>query len=162
MEEINFDELYNETPKGESNQSNPLNEKFFAQREEWTAIINSLSLKIKKIENIAELQTEVYTHRQRALEYYHYLVSLIITINKRYRAEYAAKYDFYSFKSQVRYPNETTKVNKILSELGDLVTKKESLENMSKFIQGTISSCDNIIYGIKNRLDLEGYIRGTK
>jgi hypothetical protein len=125
-------------------------------------VVTNLSLKIKKIENMAELQTEVYTHRQRALEYYHYLVSLIININKKYRKDYADKYYFYSYKSQERYPNESTKVNKILVDLSDTVIKKEILENMSKFILSTCQSLDNIIYGIKNRLDLEGYIRGTK
>jgi len=154
-----FDEFLKEE-KVDSEEKKSLANTFEEERATWTDKITGLSKRLKKIEDIADLQVSLYTERQLCLERYHYLMSLLITINKKYKREYAIKYDYYSNGSQVRYPNETIKNNKILSDLEDLVYKREQLENQYKFIDGTVKTLDNLIYGIKYRIEAEQIMRG--
>ena len=134
--------------------------RFTNERLQWSAKVKDLSENFKSILKTGELQTVIYTERQRALEYYHYLISLLIKINKTYRKIYAEKYDFYSWKSQKRFPNETTKNNQILSEMEELVEKREMIENHSKFCDGVLKTLDQVIFGIKSRIDFENIARG--
>lgn len=139
-----------------------LDAQFERERMKWEGIVREMSLQMKRIASLGELMTTVYTDRQQAVEYYHYLLSVLIQLNAKYRKEYAEKYDFWTTKSQIRYPNETTKVNKILSEMSDISQKKEKVENHANFMKNTLATIDNIIYAIPRRIDVEKMINGDK
>ena len=137
-----------------------LEDRFAREREEWSEKIAQISKKMKQVFDIPELMTTLYTERQRAAEYYHYLITLIIGMNKKYNAAYAERYDYYTTKAQVRYPNESTKHNRILVDLQDMVEKREMVNNHSKFIDKTIGTLDNIIFAIPKRVEIEQISRG--
>lgn len=137
-----------------------LEDRFNRERLEWGVKVAEMSLKMKQIFEIPELMTYLYTERQRALEYYHYLVSLMIGMNKTYNKSYAEKYDYYTSKSQIRYPNETTKHNRISVDLADIIEKRAILDNHSRFMDRTISSLDAIIYAVPRRIEIEQISRG--
>jgi len=132
-----------------------LEDRFAREREEWSEKIAEISKKMKQVFDIPELMTTLYTERQRAVEYYHYLITLLIGMNKKYNAAYAERYDYYTTKAQVRYPNESTKHNRILVDLQDMVEKREMVNNHSKFIDKTIGTLDNIIFAIPKRVEIE-------
>ena len=135
-------------------------EKFAKERTEWLDKVKDMSSQMKKVSDIPELMTNVYTERQRCVEYYHYLISKLILINKLYRKSYADRLDFWTFQSQIRYPNESAKNNKILTELAELVEKRELIESHAKYILETKNSIDNVIYGVSKRVDIEKMING--
>ena len=137
-----------------------LEEKFARERLEWSQKIEDMSSKMKKVFEIPELMTTLYTERQRAVEYYHYLISLMINQSRKYNAAYAERFDYYTHKAQVRYPNESTKHNRIQVDLADLVEKRAVLDNHSKFINQCITTVDNIIYAIPRRVEIEQISRG--
>jgi predicted ATP-binding protein involved in virulence len=157
-----FDDFMNPEPEtpGSKSEKETLEDRFDRERMEWKGKIRSLSSKLSKTSLVAELMTEIYTERQLALEYYHYLISLLIKVNKAYNKSYSTKYKFYSYESQERFPNESAKNMRILSELGDLKEKREVLDNHSKFMDGTAKTIDNIIFGMKTRVDIEQIARG--
>ncbi len=158
-----FDEFMNpepETTKEDKSEKDTLEERFFRERMAWSGKIKEMSAKLSKTALVAELMTEIYTERQRALEYYHYIISLLIKINKNYNKSYSEKYKFYSYTSQERFPNETSKNMRILAELADLKEKREVLDNHSKFMDGTTKTIDNIIFGLKSRIEIEQIARG--
>ena len=158
-----FDDFLNpqvqSTPEQTKETDNLFN-RFAAERLQWTKTIKEMSENFKNVMKISDLMLTVYTDRQRAVEYYHYLISLLVQINKKYRKAYAEKYDFYSYKSQKRFPNETTKNNQIQTELEDILEKRELIENHSKFMENTIKSADQMIYGVKYRIEIEQIARG--
>jgi hypothetical protein len=135
-------------------------ERFMAERVQWTAKIKELGGKMKHIVDMSELMTNIYTERQIAVEYHYYLLGLLSKVNKSYRKQYAEKYDYYTYKSQKRFPNERNKEIQIMSELAPTLTTKESLENHSKFMEDTIKTVDQIIFGIKARVEIENMLRG--
>lgn len=130
------------------------------ERLEWNKKIEDMSSKMKKIFEIPELMTNLYTERQRALEYYHYLISLMIGLNKDYNKIYNEKWEYYTSKSHIRYPNESTKHNRILVDLSEQVEKRSMIDNHSKFILRTVETIDNIIYAVPRRIELEQISRG--
>lgn len=142
-------------PKEES-----LEDRFARERLEWSEKIADMSAKMKKILEIPELMTYLYTERQRAAEYYHYLISLMIQTNKKYNASYAERFDYYTNKVQIRYPNESSKHNRIQVDLQDQVEKRAILDNHSKFMDKTIGTLDNLIFAIPKRVEIEQISRG--
>lgn len=153
-----FDEFFQDTEKKE--EKSPLEERISKERLEWSNKIEEMSQRMRKVFELNELMTYVYTERQRAVEYYHYLISILSKINRSYRKKWSEKYNYYSFISQKRFPNEKTKELQILSELDDIVRKRDIIDNHSKFIERTIGTIDNIIYGIKYRIEIEQIARG--
>ena len=137
-----------------------LETRFARERLEWSEKIAQMGQKVARLMEIPDLMTTLYTERQRAIEYYHYLMSLLIGVNKTYRKQYADKYDFYTLKSQIRYPNESTKNNRILVDLAELIERRETLENHAKFILATSNTIDNIVYAVQRRIEIENISRG--
>lgn len=137
-----------------------LEERFANERKQWDKKVEEISHKMHNVFEIPILMTTLYTERQIAVEYYHYLISLIIGINKRYNVMYAERYDHYTFKSQVRYPTESAKHNRILVDIQDIVEKREIINNHAKFIDKTIGTIDNIIFAIPKRVEIEQISRG--
>jgi hypothetical protein len=133
--------------------------KFEKERADWTAKVATLA-KISKVLELQEHLVTLYSERQFLVENYHYILSLIITINKQYRKQYAIKYDYYSNKTQIRFPNENVKNNQILSDLEDLVIKKDLLELHAKFMMETLKTIDHIIWGCQRVIEIEKIKRG--
>jgi len=142
-------------------QEETLEEKFTKERAEWKKNIFEMSQQMKNLLKISELMVEIYSRREICIEYYHYLISILIKINREYRKLYAERHDFWSFKSSIRYPNENSKNNKIQTELAVIVEKREMIENHSKFMLETKNTLDNIIYAIPKRIDIEKIARGS-
>lgn len=167
MEEIvqpiipdSFDDFIKENPPDNKEREDTMEVRFAKERAEWTVKVNNMSIMMRKIVDTAELMTSLYTERQRAVEYYHYLISLLSKISKTYRKQFSEKYDFYTYKTQKRFPNERVKEIQIMTDLASTVFLKEQIENHSKFIDRTIGTMDNIIFGIKSRVEIEQILRG--
>ena len=155
-----FDEILQNENKAQEAKELSLDERFAKERLEWTNKVHDMSQKIKSIDNLASLQVDVYTERQRAVEYHHYLISILSQLGRAYRKQYSERYDFHSYKSDKRFTNEKTKELHILSEIGEIVRKRETIDNHTKFIDNTIKTIDNLIYGIKYRIEIEQIKRG--
>lgn len=137
-----------------------LEDKFTRERKEWGDKVANMSFKMKSVLAVSELMTEVYTERQICLEYYHYLISVLIKINRKYRKSYDEQWNFWTYKSNIKYPNAGALNNKIQTELADILEKRELLENHSKFIDKTMGTIDNLIYAIPKRIEVEQISRG--
>lgn len=129
------------------------------ERLEWHETIKGMTVRMKDILEIQNLMVDVYTERQRAIEYYHYLISLLIGINKQYRRKYAERFKHYTDSIQFRVNKEQI-TNLINNDLEALSINREKLENHAKFMENTTKSIDGIIFGIKHRIEVEQIIRG--
>lgn len=137
-----------------------LEERFKQERAEWTKKTKDLAATLKHVADLPILMVDLYSERQRAVEYHHYLMDIFILVSRKYRAQYNERYEFYSFKSQIRFPNESTKNARIIYEMADIVEKRELIDNHQKFMSNTIASLDAIIYAINNRVKYEEIVRG--
>lgn len=136
------------------------NKIFENERFEWKEKIQTLSLQMKDIKTLAKAQVDLFSQRQVLLEYSYKLASIISKLGSRYRADKARKLKDYSENNDVRYgSNEKTVL--IEGDLTEITEKIELVEGHRKFIDQTIQTIDHMLYGVKSRIALEDYLRGS-
>jgi len=159
-----FSEFENIKPVGNPDDINPdqreetIAERFNRERREWEDKVKGLSKRIRDINSIAELQVDVYSSRQQLVEYYHYLVSLIGQKNNEIRKQQRERMEFYRTGYDYKLDKEQKNLY-IRVDLESLFTVRDEMENHMKYISATMSTIDNIIFGIKHRITLEEYRR---
>ena len=132
--------------------------KFSEERSEWTEKIRTLSIRMKNIRELGEVQVELYSSRQILLEYSAKLGQVMTKLNSKHRKDRGDRLKFYSENSQVKYgANEKTPL--IEGDLSDLKERIDIVENQISFINETIKTVDHCLYGIKSRIALEEYLR---
>lgn len=133
---------------------------FERERFEWKEKIQVISLSLKNIKTVAEAQVDLFSNRQILLEYSFKLAQIVSKLSTKERQARAAKLKDYSQNSDVRYGSNETKVL-IEGDVAEIVGKIEMVEGHRKFIDQTIQTVDHMLYGIKSRIALEDYLRGS-
>lgn len=132
--------------------------KFSEERAEWTEKIRTLSIRMKNIRELSEVQVDLYSSRQILLEYSAKLGQVMTKLNSKYRKDRGDRLKFYSENSQIKYgANEKTPL--IEGDLSDLKERMDIVENQISFINETIKTVDHCLFGIKSRITLEEYLR---
>jgi len=142
-----------------SDQQENFEDTFTRERTEWTERIRELSIRMKNIREIAEVQVDLYSDRQKLLEYAYKLGQIVSKQNAKYRSDRRTKMVYYSEEHNVRYgSNEKTSL--IEGDLSDLKKKIDIVDNHVSFVNETIKTVDHMLYGIKSRISLEEFMRG--
>lgn len=136
------------------------NKLFETERAEWREKIQIISLSLKNIRTVAEAQIELFSTRQILLEYNYKLAGIITKLSSREKQERAKKLREYQESKDVRYGANETKTM-IEGDLVEITQKIEMVEGHRKFIDQTIQTVDHMLYGIKSRIALEEYLRGS-
>ena len=133
---------------------------FERERSEWKEKIQVISLHIKNIKTVAEAQVDLFTTRQALLEYSYKLAQIVSKLSTKERQMRAKKLKEYTEGKDVRYgANEKTAL--IEGDLSELTEKMELVEGHRKYIDQTIQTVDHMLYGIRRRIALEDYLRGS-
>jgi hypothetical protein len=132
---------------------------FGNERSEWTERVRELSIRMKNIREIGEVQVELYSDRQKLLEYAYKLGQIITRLNSKYRADRKTKMVYYSEEHNTRYgANEKTSL--IDGDLAEIKRKIDLVDNHMSFVNETTKTVDHMLYGIKSRISLEEFMRG--
>lgn len=150
-----------ETPEPtQHNSSNdPIYSRFRKEREDWSEKVTDMSDRLKDIHHLSDLMTEIYSSRQIAVEYSHTLMSHLSKINRIYRERRVERYDHYTRNYDMRLDKDP-KNDLINTDLGDIVERRELLQNHLDYFRETVRTIDTLCYGIKHRMALEEYRRG--
>lgn len=136
-------------------------ERFDAERGEWTEKIRGIASRFRSIDNMIDVQVDLYSERQVATDYIHELTVLFSKLKKLYLAEWKKAYDALSLNEDLRY-NEREK-NKFADEKAAASKlKMEILQNHIDYFRETVKTIDNMIFGVKHRLEIEDFKRGNK
>jgi poly-D-alanine transfer protein DltD len=128
--------------------------KFQARRAEVSKEIYENIEKLSNLKTLKDAQVNMLSLRQRLLEDNHTLLEHITSLRKKFRDEKADTMETLSKNLQLRYQaNEKN----VVIEGRTSVTKEylEIFENQVSFFNESIKTIDNIIFGIKTRLDIE-------
>jgi hypothetical protein len=143
-----------------SSEKADFNKLFEIERSEWREKVQVLALEMKDIRTLAKAQVDLFSQRQVLLEYSYKLASIVSKLNSKYRTEKSRKLKEYSEKSDIRYgANEKTVL--IEGDISEITEKIELVEGHRKFIDQTVQTLDHMLYGIKSRISLEEYLRGS-
>jgi hypothetical protein len=149
---------YNPIP--EEQQPTDFAKMFDRERAEWKEKIQVISLHIKSIKTVAEAQVDLFSTRQTLLEYSYKLAQIISKLSTKERKEKAKKLKEYTESKDIRYgSNEKTSL--IEGDLAELRERMELVEGHRKYIDQTVQTVDHMLYGIRQRIALEDYLRGS-
>ena len=128
--------------------------KFQDRRSEVSKEIYENIEKLSNLKTLKEAQVNMLSLRQRLLEDNHSLLEHVTLLRKKYRDERSIEMENISRNLQIRY--QANEKNIVIE--GRTSSTKESLEiieNQIAFFNESIKTIDNIIFGIKTRLDIE-------
>lgn len=132
---------------------------FQLEREEWTEKIRVLSIRLKNIKEIADVQVELYSSRQMLLELYSKLGQVMVKLNSKYRKDKADRLRYYSESVQVKYgANEKTPL--IDGDLSQLKERMDLVDGQISFFNETMKTIDFMLYGVKDRIRLQEFLSG--
>jgi len=152
----------NEThqPTSSNNDINQqLIERFKNERKEWTDRIKDMSERLRDIYKVADLQVDIYSYRQVAVEYCHTLQTHLTKVIHTFRARKIERWEHYTRNYDLRMDKDPKELH-IFVDIADINERKELLQNHLEFFRETIKTIDTISFGIKHRIQLEEYRRG--
>ena len=136
------------------NEETKISKKFQDRRAEVSKEIYENIEKLSNLKTLKEAQVNMLSLRQRLLEDNHTLLEHVTLLRKKYRDERSIEMENISRNLQIRY--QANEKNVVIE--GRTSATKESLEiieNQVSFFNESIKTIDNIIFGIKTRLDIE-------
>jgi hypothetical protein len=134
--------------------------RFEDERAEWTEKVKVLALYMKDIRTLATAQVDLFGSRQSLLEYSYKLAQIVSKLNTKYKAEKSKKMREITENTDYKYgSNEKTLI--IEGDLSEISGKIEMVESHRKFIDQTVQTIDHMLYGVKSRISLEDYLRGS-
>lgn len=136
------------------------NKLFETERFKWKEKIQILALEMKDIKTLAKAQVDLFSQRQVLLEYSYKLASIVSKLNSKYRIEKSKKLKDYSEKSDIRYGANEKNVL-IEGDISEITEKIELVEGHRKYMDQTVQTIDHMLYGIRQRIALEDYLRGS-
>jgi hypothetical protein len=133
---------------------------FQIEREEWTEKIRELSIRMKNIRELADVQVDLYYNRQMLLEYSSKLGQVMIKLNAKFRKDKSGRLKYYSEMSQVKYgANEKTPL--IEGDLSELKERMDLVNEHISFLNETMKTIDFMLYGVKDRIKLQEFLSGN-
>ena len=133
--------------------------KFEEESAEWSEKIRVLSIRMKNIKEIAEVQVDLYSNRQVLLEYVTKLGQVLSKLNAKYRKDRAERLKHWSENSQIKYgANEKTPL--IEGDLAELKERIDLVDGYISFLNETIKTVDFMLYGVKDRIKLQEFFTG--
>lgn len=138
-----------------------IEEKFAIQRKTYSdEIAKSIPL-LRSIKNLVEAKVSFLSLRQRLLEDNHAIIENYNKISRQYRELKSIKLLEISQNLQVRF-NEREKERYLdgLPDISRLKTALDVLDAQSRFLQESMKTADQVLFGLKVRVDTEKILLG--
>lgn len=143
-----------------SNEKTDFSKIFEVERLEWKEKIQILAIEMKDIKTLAKAQVDMFSFRQILLEYSFKLAGIVSKLNSKYKVEKARRMRELTETINHRY-GANEKMLLIEGDVSEIYEKIELVEGHRKFIDQTTQTVDHMLYGIRQRIALEEYLRGS-
>lgn len=132
-----------------------IRERFLNERETWRERIGEMASRLREIHNLAELQVDLYTSRQEAVEYQYNITMSIAKLESKLQKAKKKLIEHYN-NQDIRYGKAD--LNQIIDgACADQNHHVNIMKSHSGYMYETIRSIDNMIFGIKHRIELENF-----
>lgn len=136
-------------------------EQFEEERLSWTSNVRGIAMQFKNIDNMVDVQVDLYSTRQQAVDYMQQLTVLQSRLKKNYESEWKKAYDDLALNQDFRY-NERERAKFATEKTSNSKLKIDILQTHIEFFRETIKTLDNMIFGVKHRIDIENFKIGNK
>jgi hypothetical protein len=149
-----------ETPFSEEKKKD-FTESFGDERTSWSNEVRDISRRFRDVDNLAEVQVDLYSKRQEAVEYLYKLMGIFTKLKKIHTVEYKKAYDEAGRNEDIRF-SEKEKTRAAETVTVNIKFKMDSVTNHIDFFRETIKTIDNMIFGVKHRIEVENFKSGMK
>lgn len=134
---------------------NKIRDRFIEERDQWKDRVREMAERMKNIHDLAELQVDLFTSRQEAVEYQYNITMSVARLDSRLSKKKKALIVQLN-DMDVRY-GKIDMNNIIDGECADHNFHINLLKSHSGYMHETVRTIDNMIFGIKHRLELENF-----
>lgn len=136
--------------------------KMIENRNKWTSTVKLLSEKLKlDVKDVIELQSEAISYRQIVVEEINIYSVKILKLVQKIKVLYKDRFEFYAQEYQIKTVS-SEKVRLIDSDMSENQSFIDEMDQHVNFLRETTRNLDNIIYGIKNKIELTNILGGYK
>lgn len=153
--------IQQEAPLEQDSSKKDFTEKFGDERSDWSNSVTSIGKRFREVENLAEVQVDLYSRRQEALEYQYKLISVHTKMKNMHAAQWKRAMEEAARNEDMRF-NDKERAKIADAAVAGLKFKMESVQNQVEFFRETIKTIDNMIFGVKHRIDIENFKVGAK
>ncbi|WQJ53741.1 MAG: hypothetical protein [Wendovervirus sonii] len=155
------EEEYIETAEMTGNQ---VVDSFTKERKKWTYVLSKMNEEMKDLPHLDELQNKIYMKRQEAVDYFYGLNAVILSQTKLYKHEFNNQFNNIKVNGYngIRFSTDQMISRHIEVMLQERKETIDMLTNQQNFIKDTISTIDNIIYGINTKVKIKEMLNGLK
>lgn len=124
----------------------------------WGGRINSMSSRMRDIGKCVDVQMDLYDYRHEVVDRKHKLLRDLAKFNKKYKEDRAKKLGHYAtnFDRKLTAGEREKMVDSDTAKLKYII---DLLENHVNQMDQTFRLIENMIFGLKHRIDLEDYLR---
>lgn len=150
--------ILSDQPKEASSEKKSIVQQFEEERAQWKHDIESISKRFRKIEDMVEVQVDLYSSRQVATEYVYQLITTQSKLKKMHGAEWKKWYDHYTLNEDHR-PSEKEKAKLIDDKISNIKLNLDVIQSHIEYMRETVRTIDQMIFGIKSRNEIEAFRR---
>ena len=134
------------------------------QRQDYNKDILENILKLKNIKSLNEVHINSLTLRQRLLEDSHILLDKLVNLRKEYKQFKGEAYDHITSNIQIKLKTreEKSAIIEGNENVNEAKAKMEVLDNQILFYSESIKTMDQMLYGLKTRIDVEKMLGGSQ
>jgi hypothetical protein len=138
-----------------------LEDSFTQRREYWMNWVTEMTKCLKYMDKLTDLQVEVFSRRQEALENYHTLSNILAKRSKLYKEKYALIYNnlrpikVSPGSTTFMYGTERAITDQIEAQLSADKYIIDLTESQMNYMSETVKTIDGIIYNINSRIKIE-------
>lgn len=144
-----------------SDKKREFTEIFQDERETWTKLVKEIASRFKGVEILAEVQVDLYSRRQQAIEHQFKLIAIHNRLKKAYSVEYKAAFEKAGVNEDARY-SEKEKIKFAEAATSATKFKIDTVSSQIEFFRETVKTIDNMIFGVKHRIEIENFKIGMK
>lgn len=138
-----------------------LEDQFERERREWKEYIEEIAKAFRApIEGMAETQVSIFSKRQLAVEYTYSLISKHANAKKKFQVAWRQEYEKLE-NTDIRY-GEKEKLKIVESRTSNIQYIMTLIQTHIDYIRETTKTIDNMVFGVKHRIDIEDFKRGNR
>lgn len=134
-------------------------QEFEDERSFWKDKITEMASKLIRLDAIGDLQVDLFSSRQIIIEKIAKLYNYMAKYNSMYKSKKRDLYVQYTTESDIKMGQG----EKIIMVEGDLATVQERIDVILQqidYYKETVKNVDSMIYGVRNKLQIEQFLSG--
>jgi len=145
-------------------QEQTLDQKLMDYKTKWTEAITELNAKMKTLPKVDELLNEIYAKRQLAVEQYFNMNLMIAQRKRAYNAQYVSMYNNIKLTgiNGIRLTSDQQITRQIEACLDGDKMVISMLENHWSFLDATVKTIDQMLYGVREKVEIHKILNGLK